>query len=171
VSLLFGSMLSVRPGEITLMLMCALVVLIALATISRPLFFATVDPVGAIAKGLPTTFLSIAFALILTVAVAMCVLSIGALLAISLLVAPPAAALRLARQPARAILVSAALGLFVAWGGLFASFFGPWKHPPIGFSIASLAAAVYFLSWVLGSRRGGRRIAEYEHPSRETSSE
>jgi zinc/manganese transport system permease protein len=168
-SLLFGSILSVRPAEIGLMLVCAVLVVVALAAISRPLFFATVDPAGARAKGLPMSLLSISFMLILAVAVAMCVLTIGALLALSLLVAPPAAALRLARRPARAIALSVALGLLVVWGGLFASFAGPWRHPPAGFSISCLGAIVYFSAFAAGKRRRRRAARDGGHPSREVA--
>jgi zinc/manganese transport system permease protein len=117
------------------------------------------------------TLLSISFMLILAVAVAMCVLTIGALLALSLLVAPPAAALRVARRPASAMALSAVLGLIVVWGGLLASFIGPWRHPPIGFSVATSAAMAYFIAYALGKRRRKRGGGEGRHPSRETESE
>lgn len=172
-SLLFGSILSVEPTEIGLMLLCALLALIALAAISRPLLFATLDPAGARAKGLPLPLLSISFMLILAVTVAMCVLTIGALLALSLLVAPPAAALRVARRPARGIALSAGLGLLVVWGGLLGSFIGPWRHPPVGFSVSCLAAAAYFTAYALGRRRRrrGRRANAVAHESREIMGE
>ena len=170
-NLLFGSILSVRPAEIRLMLVCASLALAALGAISRPLLFATLDPVSARARGLPVTLLSISFMLILAVAVAMCVLTIGALLALSLLVAPPAAALRVARRPASAMALSAVLGLVVVWGGLLASFIGPWRHPPIGFSVSTSAAMAYFIAYALGKRRRKRRGGEGRHPSRETESE
>ena len=170
-NLLFGSILSVRPAEIRLMLVCAFLALAALGAISRPLLFATLDPVSARARGLPVTLLSISFMLILAVAVAMCVLTIGALLALSLLVAPPAAALRVARRPASAMALSAVLGLIVVWGGLLASFMGPWRHPPIGFSVSTSASMAYFIAYALGKRRRKRGGGEGRHPSRETESE
>jgi zinc/manganese transport system permease protein len=108
---------------------------------------------------------------ILAIATAMCVLTIGALLAVSLLVAPAAAALRIARRPAHALALSVILGLLVVWGGLFASFMGPWRHPPIGFSISSLGAVAYFLAWVFGKKRRDRAPRGIEHPSKEVMSE
>jgi zinc/manganese transport system permease protein len=170
-SLLFGSILSVRTEEIGLMLICAIVVIVALALISRPLLFATIDPIAARARGLPTLLLSVSFMLILAVAVAMCVLTIGALLALSLLVAPPAAALRVSRRPNRALALSVLFGLVVAWGGILASFVGPWKHPPIGFSISSLGAIVYLSAYFVGKRRRSLSIREGEHPGKEVVDE
>jgi len=170
-SLLFGSILSIRPEEIGLMLLCAILVITSLAIVSRPLLFATIDPAAARAKGLPTLQLSVSFMLILAVAVAMCVLTIGALLALSLLVAPPAAALRFSRRPNRAIALSVLIGLVVAWGGILVSFVGPWKHPPIGFSITSLGAIVYLSAHFAGKRRRGLSIRESEHPGKEVMDE
>ena len=153
------------------MLICAIVVIVALALISRPLLFATIDPIAARARGLPTLLLSVSFMLILAVAVAMCVLTIGALLALSLLVAPPAAALRVSRRPNRALALSVLFGLVVAWGGILASFVGPWKHPPIGFSISSLGAIVYLSAYFVGKRRRSLSIREGEHPGKEVVDE
>jgi zinc/manganese transport system permease protein len=101
----------------------------------------------------------------------MCVLTIGALLSLSLLVAPPAAALRLSRRPGRALALSALFGLAVMWGGLFASLVGPWKHPPIGFSISSLGAIVYFAAFAAGKRRRGQPKRGGGHPGREVLDE
>ncbi len=170
-SLLFGSILSVRPADLGFMMICAAVAVAVLAAISRPLFFATVDPIGARALGLPLPLLTISFMLVLALTVAMCVLTIGALLALSLLVAPPAAALRVARKPGTAIVLSAVLGLVVVWGGLLASFVGPWKHPPVGFSISTLAAAAYFAAYALGRRSRRRRIREGMHAGKEIMGE
>jgi zinc/manganese transport system permease protein len=153
------------------MLLCGALVVAALAAVSRPLLFSTVDPVAARAQGLPVLFLSVAFMIILAVATAMCVLTIGALLAVSLLVAPAAAALRIARRPAHAIVLAAILGLFVVWGGLLASFVGPWRHPPIGFSISSLGAIVYLAACAFGKKRRDRAPRGMEHPSREVAGE
>jgi zinc/manganese transport system permease protein len=171
INLLFGSILSIRPSDIRLMLLCGALVVAALAAVSRPLLFSTVDPVAARAQGLPVLFLSVAFMIILAVATAMCVLTIGALLAVSLLVAPAAAALRIARRPAHAIVLAAILGLFVVWGGLLASFVGPWRHPPIGFSISSLGAIVYLAACAFGKKRRDRAPRGMEHPSREVAGE
>jgi zinc/manganese transport system permease protein len=162
INLLFGSILSVSDGEIRIAAACGAVTLLFLALISRPLLFATADPVVARARGLPMRALSIAFALLLALATSVCVLSMGALLAISILVAPAAAAARLSRGPLKSVLLSALLSLLVVWGGLLIAFAGPWRHPPLGFAVSFLAALLYF-----GSRLGTRpraRIVETGHP-------
>lgn len=155
-AILFGSLLSVRPEDILRLLGISGVVLAGLASIFRPLLFATVDPEGARARGAPVRLLSTLFLLILALAASAGALAVGILLAAALLIAPAAAAVRLARRPPRALLLSLCLGVGITWGGILLSFLWPWRHPPVGFSVSALAAAVYFIS-VAASRKGYAR--------------
>ena len=158
VSILFGSILSVQPGDIVRMLAAGSAALLGLAVVYRPLLFASVDPTAARARGVPLRGLSIVFLLVLALAAAACTFVVGVLLASALLIAPAAAAAALTRRPARALVLSVSLGLFITWSGLLVSFAGPWHHPPVGFSISALAALVYTVASVAGRRRGRRRF-------------
>lgn len=164
ISILFGSLLSVRPSDIVRMAGISALVLAGLLAIFRPLLFATVDPEAAQAKGVPVRLVSIAFLVLLALAAASGALAVGVLLASSLLIAPAAAAARLTRRPVRALALSVCLAVGVSWGGIAVSFFWPGRKPPVGFSVSALAAALYFTAVVLG--RAGRRPSDYARRSK-----
>ncbi len=158
VSVLFGSILSVQPADIYRMLACGSAALLALAAVYRPLLFASIDPTGARARGVPVRGLSVAFLVVLALAAAACTFVLGVLLASALLIAPAAAAVKLSSRPARSLLLSAAIGVSVTWAGLLVSFIGPWHHPPVGFSISALAGLVYAAAAAAGRRGRPRRV-------------
>src|SRR5215471_21315474 len=57
-NLLFGSFLGISPSQVIVLLAVAGAALAALALIARPLFFASVDPDVAAARGVPVRLLS-----------------------------------------------------------------------------------------------------------------
>ena len=158
VSILFGSILSVQPADLYRMLACGTAAILALGAVYRPLLFASIDPALARARGVPVRTLSIVFLLVLALAAAACTFVLGVLLAAALLIAPAAAAAAVTDRPVRALAFSVAFGLFVTWAGLLVSFAGPWRHPPIGFSISALAGLLYAGSVLLGRRGRPRRV-------------
>ncbi len=62
-SLLVGQIVGVDSADVTLLTSCAVVVLLVVAVLYRPLLFASVDPDVALARGVPTRVLSPVFAL------------------------------------------------------------------------------------------------------------
>jgi len=166
VGILFGSLLSVQWTDIVRMLVLEGVSLAALVVMYRPLLYATVDPSSATARGVPVRAVSVAFLVVLALAAASCTLVVGVLLATALLIAPAAAAVRVTHSPARTILAAAGFGIFVAWGGLFVAFAGPWRHPPAGFAFSALATLVYGAALVVGRR--AKPPEGERHPSGET---
>lgn len=161
VSILFGSLLTVSSGEVLITLGSAGLTLLTLAVLFRPLLFASVDPQGAQARGVPVLRLSVLFLVLLAIVSAEAVLVIGALLALALLVAPAATAGHLARRPLTALLLSVGLGLLITWGGLTLALIGPGRHLPVGFLIAGLAALLYFASLPCKRLRARRPSSRY----------
>ena len=167
VNVLFGSILSVTRGDLLITLISGCVVLLLLALLFRPLLFASIDREVAQARGVPVRLLSVAFLILLGITTAEAVLVVGVLLAISLLVAPAAASLRLTHRPLTSIALSIVLGISITWGGLLLAFVGTGKHLPVGFYIATLAALAYFLSIPLSRLRFPHRYRPLPHPTRE----
>jgi zinc/manganese transport system permease protein len=141
-SFLFGTILGISDPDVQLTLAVAVLSLAALAVIGRPLVFATVDPDVAEARGVDVQLLSIAFLVILALAVAITVQIVGTLLIFALLVAPGASALQLTARPGRALGLSIALSLGFTWLGLALAYF---TDLPVGFFITTLAFATYVL--------------------------
>ena len=91
--------------------------------------------------------LSVAFLVIVAVAVAESAEIVGVLLVFALMVGPAAAARNLTRAIGAGVALSAALALGEAWGGLTLSYYTDW---PASFWISALSGAVYFASLARG---------------------
>jgi zinc/manganese transport system permease protein len=142
-ALLFGSFLGITVAEVRALAIIGVVSLAALAAIGRPLLFASVDREVASAAGVPVRWLSVAFLVLLGLAVAGAVQITGTLLVFALLVAPAAAAQALTRRPGLGLLLSPLLALGITWTALVLAYLWPY---PIGFFVTSLAFAVYVLA-------------------------
>ena len=167
VGVLFGSILSVTRTDVLVSLITALITLLVIALLFRPLLFASIDPVVAQARGVPVRLLSILFLLLLALATAEATLVIGVLLVFSLLIAPAATAERLTHRPLTAIILSVVLALSFSWGGLVLAFVGTGRHLPVSFYISALAALSYFLSLLVSCLRSPYRYRALPHPNRE----
>ncbi len=168
VGVLFGSILSVTRGDLLITLATGSATLLLLALIFRPLLFASIDQEVAQARGVPVRLLSIVFLVLLGITTAEAVLVVGVLLALALLIAPSAAALRLTHRPLASIALAVVLGVCITWGGLILGFVGIFgKHLPVGFYITTLSALAYFLSIPLSRLRFPRRYRPVPHPTRE----
>jgi zinc/manganese transport system permease protein len=150
-SLLFGDLLGVSDGQVLVLAVVAVVALAALAALARPLLFASVDPGVAAARGVPVRLLSLAFLLLLGLAVGATSQITGVLLVFALLVAPAASAQALTARPLASLLLTVALGLLVVWLGLGIAYFSIY---PAGFFVATVAFAVYVLARLIAYVRG-----------------
>ena len=153
-TILFGTITGVSRDEVLLLTALGVLTLAALAAISRPLTFASVDPEVAEARGVPVRALSIAFLLILAVAVAEAIQVVGVLLVLALMITPAAAAQKLAVRPATAALLSVAIALTVTMAGIIISLLTPY---PASFYVSALSFASYVGARLLGPHLMQRR--------------
>jgi zinc/manganese transport system permease protein len=126
--LLFGSVTSVSDAQLHRLLAVAGFATVMLLIIWRPLWFASVDPDAAEARGVPVRALAIVFPVLLAVAVAETMQVTGVLLILTLVVTPAAAALRLTTHPVIAVALSIGIALISTLGGVLASL--QWAAPP-----------------------------------------
>jgi zinc/manganese transport system permease protein len=138
--LLFGSITSVSDAQMHRLLFISVAVAAALAVLWRPLWFSSVDPEGAAARGVPTRALGVIFPVLLAVAVAETIQVTGVLLILTLVVTPAAAAQRLTSRPAVAALTSVAIALGATLGGILISL--QWDAPP-SFYVSTLSFIAY----------------------------
>ncbi|TMD09043.1 MAG: metal ABC transporter permease [Chloroflexi bacterium] len=139
-ALLFGGILALGVRDIVVVAIGAVIALAALAWLFRPLLFASLDDELAQARGVPVRIVSVAFMLVLAVAVSAANQVIGALLAVALLIAPAATAQRLTRRPAATLLLSVGIALAVTWTGLAIAY---WQPYPVSFFITALSSLAY----------------------------
>jgi zinc/manganese transport system permease protein len=116
--LLTGQIVAVDDPQLAWLAGISVFILLVLAVVWRPLAFASLDPEVAMARGVPTRALSVVFMLLLGLAVAASVQVVGALLVLSLLVTPAAAALRVTKVPALVAVLSVAFALVAVIGGI-----------------------------------------------------
>jgi zinc/manganese transport system permease protein len=142
-NLLFGTIAGVSSQQLRVLLVAALVCLVVLAAIGRPLLWASIDPDAAAANGVPTRPVAGVFVLVLGAAAAGASQITGSLLVFALLVAPPAAAIHITARPARGIAFSVLIAVTATWAGIGCAFYSPY---PIGFWVSSFAFGVYLLA-------------------------
>jgi len=154
--LLTGQIVAIDNPQIgTLVVICGIVA-IGLAVVWRPLLFASVDPAVAAARGVPTRALSIVFMLLLGLTIAVSVQIVGALLVLSLLVTPAAAAARVASSPLVVPLLSVAFATVSTVGGILLALGG---SVPISPYITTISFAIYLVCRLVGAGRARRRGA------------
>jgi zinc/manganese transport system permease protein len=140
---LFGSFVGIDDGQVLTLLLVALATLAVLAVIGRRLFFASVEPDVAAARGVHVRRLSIAFLLLLGLSVAAAAQVTGTLLVFALLVTPAATAQQLTARPGLALLLSVVIAVLVVWIGMGVAYFSTY---PVGFFVTTVAFAAYLLA-------------------------
>ena len=139
-ALLFGNVLGVDRTALASLAVLAGLSIAALAFISRPLLFASLQPELAEARGLPMRLLSTAFLGIVAVAVSESAQIVGVLLVFTLMVGPGAASRNFTPRFGAGVALSAMLAVAEAWSGLILAWFTDW---PVSFWITALSAVVY----------------------------
>jgi len=161
VTILFGSMFTLSPSVVPLVIGCAVAALAIVAVLYRPLLLSSVSADLAAARGIRVRAVGLACLIAIALAVSLSALTIGTILATALLVGPAATALRITRRPGRATVLAAVLGVVVTWLGIvlaYDSFTWPPRHDgwPVSFFVVALTVAGYLLAQLAG-RRPARR--------------
>lgn len=148
-ALLTGQIVGVGSSRLTLLAVVSLAVVAVLAVSYRPLLFATVDPEVAAGRGVPVRALGIVFAAIVGVVAAQGVQIVGALLVMSLLITPAAAAVRVFSSPAAAIAASVVFAELSAVGGILLSLA---PGVPVSVFVTTISFVIFLVCWGIGRR-------------------
>ena len=154
-SLLVGQIVGVDSADVALLTGSAAVVLVALAVVYRPLLFASVDPDVAAARGVPARMLTPLFAVLVGVATALGVYTVGALLVLALMVTPGAAAARVTASPLLATALAVVFAEFAVLGGIVLSLA---PGAPVSAFVTILSFVIYLVCRLVGGARL-RRVA------------
>ncbi len=152
--LLTGQIVSVDDPQLGLLLVICAVVIVGLLVAWRPLSFSSVDSEVAMARGVPVTAISIGFMVLLGLATAISVQIVGALLVLSLLVTPAAAAMRVASSPLAISLLSVAFAVTAAVGGILLAVGG---GLPISPYVTTISFLIYVICRIISWRRARSR--------------
>ena len=161
-NILFGNIFGISSSQILLLGVIAVLVAIALTVIRRPLLFASVDPDVARANGVPTGALGIVFLFILAITVTEAAQIVGTLLVLSLAITPAAAAQRLSADPFAVSVLSVAMAVLAADGGILLSFQFPTVKPSV--LIVAISFAFYVVARLVGPAIASRRRDRFAAP-------
>ena len=159
-NVLFGNILGIDDTDVTVIAWATVILLGILICIARPLFFASLDPDVAAARGVPVRTLAFGYLVLLALVVALAVQIVGVLLIFALLVTPAAIAQYVTIRPAVAVTVAVILALIFTWAGLAVAYFTPY---PVGFFITTFAFGTYLL--VRGVRLALDRVGRRKRPA------
>ena len=153
--LLTGQIIAVDDPQVFWLIATSVVVVSALLVIWRPLSFASLDLEVAEARAVPTKTLGIVFMLLLALAVAASVQVVGALLVMTLLVTPAAAALRLTSSPVLVPVLSVSFAVVSVVGGILLALGG---GLPISPYVTTLSFAIYLVARVIGKSKSWKAV-------------
>lgn len=160
--LLTGQIVAIDDPRLSALAVISTIVTIGLLAIWRPLTFASLDPDVAEAKGVPIRTLSLVFMLLLGMAVAVSVQIVGALLVLSVLVTPAAAAMKLSNSPVVVPLLSVAFAMVSLVGGMLLAL---GASIPISPYVTTISFAIYLVCagvWRSREARERRSVAATE---------
>ena len=158
--ILFGSLFSVSNSTFLVVLALSVLVVVALASLGRPLLFASLSPDAAKARGVAVSRVTLSFTLLVAVTVGLSSIVIGAVLSTALLIGPPAAALRLGRRMSTTLFVASMLGVVAVLLGVvlsYDSFYWWSSHRALPVSFCVVALIVFELLLVSLFRAMSRR--------------
>jgi zinc/manganese transport system permease protein len=158
---LIGQIVAIDTVQLRWLIGTSIVVLAALILMWRPLTFASTDPEAAAARGVPVRLLSPLFMLVLGLTVAISIQVIGALLVLSIVCTPAAAAMRVTASPVLVPLLSVAFATTATVGGTLLALGS--NGVPISPYITTISFTIYVACRVIGevrTRRGWSRRLE-----------
>ncbi|GGR09405.1 helicase [Streptomyces aurantiogriseus] len=148
--ILTGQIVAVDTPQMSWLIGTSAVVLVALAIMWRPLAFASADPEVAEARGVPVHPLSFAFMIVLGLAVALSVQIVGALLVLTLVVTPAAAAARITASPVLLPVLSVVFAVASIEGGILLAL---GSSIPISPYVTTISFTIYLVCRLTGTYR------------------
>ena len=149
-SLLTGQIVGVSESGLLQMAIVAAIICAALIALYRPLVFSSADPEVAEARGVPVRAINMIFAVLVGLAAAQAVQVVGALLVLSLLITPAAAAAAVTSSPVKAIGLTILFAEVAAVGGMLLSLA---PGVPVSVFVTALSFVIYLAARGVGALR------------------
>jgi manganese/iron transport system permease protein len=148
---LLGNVLGISTSDLIQLAILGTIVLAVVLVIRKELLFATFDPLGAAASGLPVAFLEYLLLALLGVTIVVSIQAVGIIMVVAMLVTPSATAQLLVVRFGRMMLIAVAIATVSAVTGLYLSFY---LNLASGASIVLVETICFGLALVLGPRTG-----------------
>ena len=159
-SFLFGNVLAIGAEDLLALVVLGSIVLAVVAVLWKELLYATFDPLGAAASGIPVGRLEYLLLALVSLAIVVSLQAVGIILVVAMLVTPAAAAQLVTSRFGRLMQVAIALGVGSSVGGLYLSY---WLDAASGATIVLVQTAIFLVLLVV-SPRSGLLAARARHP-------
>ena len=148
---LLGNVLGIGVGDLIQVAILGAIVLAIVLAIRKELLFATFDPLGAAASGLPVARLEYLLLALLGVTIVVSIQAVGIIMVVAMLVTPAATAQLLVIRFGRMMAVGVALAAVSAVLGLYLSFY---LNLASGASIVLVETVFFVVALVVGPKTG-----------------
>lgn len=150
-SFLFGNVLAIGAGDLVALVVLGSVVLAIVAVLWKELLYATFDPLGAAASGIPVGRLEYLLLTLVSLAIVVSLQAVGIILVVAMLVTPAATAQLLTSRFGRLMQVAIAVGVGSAIAGLYLSY---WLDAASGATIVLVQTVAFLVVLVVSPRSG-----------------
>jgi manganese/iron transport system permease protein len=150
-SFLFGNILAISAGDLIALVVLGSLVLAIIAALWKELLYATFDPLGAAASGIPVGRLEYLLLALVSLAIVVSLQAVGIILVVAMLVTPAATAQLVTTRFGKLMQVAIALGVGSSIAGLYLSF---WLDAASGATIVLVQTVVFLVVLILSPRAG-----------------
>ena len=154
---LFGEVLGIGLGDLVSLAILAGLVLGTLALLWKELLYATFDPLGAAASGLPVVRLDYLLLALIALTIVISLQSVGIILVVAMLVTPAATAQLISKSFGRLVLIAGSIGTLCPIVGLYFSF---WLNSASGATVVLVESSVFLVVLTVTMV-----VARFRHPS------
>jgi manganese/iron transport system permease protein len=152
---LFGEVLGISTGDLIALTVLGLAVLVIVYVLWKELLYATFDPLGAAASGLPVERLDYLFLALIALTIVVSLQAVGIIMVVAMLVTPAASAQLLTLRFNRLMGLAVVIGLMAPIVGLYLSY---WLDAASGATIVLVETAIFLVVLLLGPRTGLFRV-------------
>ena len=156
---LLGNVLGISLGDLVQLSILSVIVLAIVLLIRKELLYATFDPLGAAASGLPVARLEYLLLALLGVTIVVSIQAVGIIMVVAMLVTPAATAQLLVVRFGKMMALAVVIAALSAVVGLYLSFY---LNLASGASIVLIETVIFGVALLLSPRSGllGRRSPE-----------
>jgi ABC-type Mn2+/Zn2+ transport system permease subunit len=150
---LFGNVLGITPADLWMIAGVAMVAIVGILILYKPLLFTTFDQEVAEVYGIPTHWVNAAFALILAAVILVSMQVMGVTLIAAALVIPASAARLLTQRFDRLLWLASLIGGGVSVLGIYASYY---LDLASGATIVLIGTAIFLVAWLISTGQQGQ---------------
>jgi manganese/iron transport system permease protein len=148
-SFLLGNVLAIGPEDLVALVVLGGGVVLVVALLWKELLYATFDPLGAAASGIPVDRLEYLFLALVALTIVVSLQAVGIILVVAMLITPAATAQLITVRFTRLMLLAALVGIASSIAGLYLSY---WLDVASGATIVLVQTGTFLVVLAFGPR-------------------